>query len=239
MIYRKSKTQKNGLKTCQFRIGESNLMISSNKPVQQIAKKFLIKIRSEIKNYIKIHPEFSESFKPVKIKKDAPAIIKKMSKASHSADIGPMAAIAGAIAEELGKNLGKHSSELIIENGGDIFVNVKRQIIVGIWCQNEKIRNNMGILLDKKKGRCAICTSSGTLGHSFNYGKADAATVIAKDAAMADAWATRLGNEVKSAKDIKRALSLLATIKGLIGGVVIYQKTIAMWGNIELTQITG
>ncbi len=239
MIYRKSQTQKNGFTTCQICIGESNLMISSDCPVKTIAKKSLVKIRNDIKNYIKIHPEFSESFKPIKVRKNAPAIIKKMSRASISADVGPMAAVAGAIAEELGENLGKHVSELIIENGGDIFVKVKRQIVVGIWCQNKKIRNNLGILLNKKRGHCAICTSSGTLGHSFNYGKADAATVIAKDAALADAWATRLGNEIKNAKDIKRAVSLLSAVKGLIGGVVIHRKTIAVWGNIKLTQITG
>jgi len=239
MIYRKSYPQENGLITCQFRIGESNIMISSDKPIKTVAKKILTKIRSDIKNYIKIHPEFSESFNPVKIKRSVPNIIKKMGKAAQSANVGPMAAIAGAIAEELGNNLSATTSELIIENGGDIFINVKRQIIIGIWSQNKKINNNLGILLNKKRGRCAICTSSGTLGHSFSYGKADAATVIAKNAALADAWATRLGNEIKTPKDIKRAIALLKDIRGIIGALVIHKKSIALWGDIELTQITG
>jgi len=239
MIYRKSYPQENGLVNCQFRIGESNIMISSDKPIKTLAKKFLVQIRCEIERYIKLQPEFSESFKPIKIKKNAPLIIKQMSKASHSANVGPMAAIAGAIAEELGNCLDKHVSELIIENGGDIFVNVKRQIVIGVRCHNKTIKDNLGILLNKKRGRCAICTSSGTIGHSFSYGKADAATVIAKNGAIADAWATRLGNEIKSQKDIKKALSLLKNIKDVSGALVLYKKTIAAWGDIELTQITG
>ena len=239
MIYRKVRSQENGLITCQFRIGESNIMISSDKPIKTIARKLLTQIRGNIKKYIQIHPEFSESFSPITINRNAPAIIKQMSKASHSANVGPMAAVAGAIAEELGKGLSKYTAELIIENGGDIFIKVKRQIVIGLWCYNNEIKNNLGILLDKKRGQYSICTSSGTLGHSFSYGKADATTVIAKNAALADAWATRLGNEIKSQKDIKKALSLLKNIKDVSGALVLYRKTIAAWGDVELTQITG
>jgi len=239
MIYRKVRSQENGLTTCQFRIGESNIMISSDKPIKTIARKLLTQIRGNIKKYIQVHPEFSESFSPITINRNAPVIIRQMSKASHSANVGPMAAIAGAIADELGEGLSKYAAELIIENGGDIFIKVKRQIIIGLWCHNNEIKNNLGILLNKKRGHYSICTSSGTLGHSFSYGKADATTVIAKNAALADAWATRLGNEIKSQKDIKKALSLLKNIKDVSGALVLYRKTIAAWGDVELTQITG
>lgn len=239
MIYRKNRTQKNGLLTCQICIGESNIMITSDRPLKARAEKILKQIRKDIKDYIKLHPDFSESFTPIKVKKNAPSVIRQMSRASYLAQVGPMAAVAGAIAEELANKLRDYCSELIIENGGDIFINVKRQIIIGIWCKNKKIKDNLGILLKKNSACRAICTSSGTLGHSFSYGKTDAATVLAKNAALADAWATRLGNEIKSPKDIKRALSLLTNIKGILGALVIHNRTIAASGEIELTQITG
>jgi hypothetical protein len=242
MIYRRSLTQKNdGLKTLQIRLKESNIFISFNakKTIKNKACKYIKKLRKDVESYIKAEPEFEYSFKPLKAKRGAPKIIKEMSKAAAKAEVGPMTSIAGAIAMELGKLLRQDCSEVIVENGGDIYVDLKRPIIVGLWCQNKKIRKSLGLLLPKVRGHISVCTSSGVLGHSYSKGKADAATIIAKNTAFADAWATRLGNEIKSKKDIKRGLSLIKKQKDILGALIILDKSIALYGNVELTQITG
>jgi hypothetical protein len=237
MIYRNPNKKRDGWVNCQIRIEESNIQILSREPLKQKAEHFLKAIRKDIKEYLKKYPEFAESFDPLKAKKNAPDIIKEMSRAASSAEVGPMAAVAGAVAQKLAEDLKPYSQELIIENGGDIFFDIKEPLVVGLWSRSDRINDNLGLLIKDKSAR-AVCTSSGTLGHSFSHGKTDAATVIADNAALADAWATRLGNEISKPKDINKALKLLGGIKGLKGALVICRKTIALWGKVELTQIS-
>jgi hypothetical protein len=240
MIYRRSLSQKkDGLKALEIRLKESNIFISSNaqKPIKAKARRYIRQLRKDIKQYISCEPEFENSFSPLKPKEDAPEIIKEMCLAASKAKVGPMAAVAGALAMELGKLLKQDCSEIIVENGGDIYVRLKRPIIVGLWCKNDEIRKSLALKLPKVRGHISVCTSSGIFGHSYSAGKADAATIIARNTALADAWATRLGNEIKSKKDIERGLSLIKNQKDILGALIIMGKSIALYGNVELTQI--
>jgi hypothetical protein len=84
-----------------------------------------------------------------------------------------------------------------------------------------------------------LCTSSGTVGPSLSFGKADAAIVLANSAALADAAASALGNRVQSAEDIQPALEYLQTIPGVLGGAAIIGEHLGAWGEVELVRVAA
>jgi ApbE superfamily uncharacterized protein (UPF0280 family) len=83
----------------------------------------------------------------------------------------------------------------------------------------------------------ALCTSSGTVGPSLSYGKADAVTVRARSAALADAAATALGNRVSRASDIQGAIRQAQSIEGLGGIIIIKDDQVGAWGEMELVAL--
>ncbi|HNY36810.1 MAG TPA: UPF0280 family protein, partial [Petrotogaceae bacterium] len=157
-------------------------------------------------------------------------IIRHMQQASSSAGVGPMAGVAGAVAYYA--SLGVQCQELIIENGGDIYLKSVQDRTVKIHTANKYFGDKIKILV--QSGEWGVCTSSGTLGHSFSYGKADAATIIAHDPVLADCVATAACNMVKIEEDIQRAIEFSMSIKGVDGAVVIVGSKIGMKGNIKL-----
>ena len=187
---------------------ESNLLICAKRDLSKTARDWLIYFHNQISDYIKNNPQFEKILRPVKLDKKAPAIIKAMTRACQKANVGPMATVAGTIAEYVGKKLLKLSPEIIVENGGDIFICVKRKRRVGIFAGVGSIYNNLALLLKAKDCPCGICTSSGNFGHSLSFGKSQATVVICKSAPLADGYATAIGNMVNTQKDIAAALAL-------------------------------
>lgn len=223
------------LKNFAVKIEESDLFIRADKPLQREAEHSLECHRKIIQDYIKGNPEFAASLKPYSVDKNVPEIILKMSDASFSAGVGPMAAVAGAIAEFVGQDLLEYCSEVIVENGGDIFMKTKQIRKVGIFAGKSAYGGNLA--LEIKPVTCwGICTSSATVGPSLSFGRADAAVVICNSAILADAWATRLGNMVKSDDDIEKTLDLVKGIPEIKGAVIIVGDKIGACGDIKLTR---
>ena len=115
-----------------------------------------------------------------------------------------MAAVAGAVAEIVGRGLLTCSANIVVENGGDIFYRLTGRVIAGIFAGSSPLSMKVGIAIDGCEGPVSLCTSSGTVGHSKSFGKADAVTVFSDSAALADAAATSLGNQVKHPDDIEK-----------------------------------
>ena len=132
-----------------------------------------------------------------------------------------MAAVAGAIAEAVGEALLPASPELIIENGGDIFLASSRPRRVGLYAGRSPFSGRLGLRIDPTLTPLGICTSSGTVGHALSFGEADAVVVLSPDAALADAVATAAGNLVKSKDHIPRAIEFAAGIEGIIGILIV------------------
>ncbi len=175
--------------------------------------------RKQIIAYAATHDNFYTSFSPLSCDSQAPQIVKKMLCAGQEAHVGPMAAVAGAIAQKVGYALLKAGArEVIVENGGDLFLKVEKPIVIGIFSGNSPLNGKVFLEIKESESPCGVCTSSATVGHSFSFGKADAVTIISKDAAIADGLATRYCNEVKSKKDVKRVLQ---TFKYNFGGMVV------------------
>jgi ApbE superfamily uncharacterized protein (UPF0280 family) len=145
-----------------------------------------------------------------------------------------MAAVAGAIAEMVGMELLQYSDEVIVENGGDIFIKTNVPRKVGIYAGNSPLSGKIAIKIYPEETPAGICTSSGTVGHSLSFGKADAVVVVSRDAFLADAVATAVGNRVKNPSGIKDAVDFAAGIDSVEGVLVIIGDKLGAWGKIEL-----
>jgi len=213
---------------------ESDILISAGKDLKNEARNLIRKARQEVKEYIRKKPDFETSLKPLPPDGQAPPIIRSMLEATHRAGVGPMAAVAGAVSEFTGKGLLEFTDQAILENGGDIFIKTSRERKVGIYAGESPLSGKIAISVKPGMTPLGICTSSGTVGHSLSFGKADAVTVVARDAVLADACATAACNMVKNEADIKKALAFAKTIEGVIGIVVIYGDRVGSAGEIEL-----
>jgi ApbE superfamily uncharacterized protein (UPF0280 family) len=192
------------------------------------------KHREELEQYIGLHPFFAASFEPVTVGKEAPAIVRAMAHAAALAGVGPMAAVAGAIAQMVGEDLAALSKEVIVENGGDNYIRSASDRVVSIYAGNSPMSGKVGLLVHATETPLGICTSSGTVGPSISLGKADAAVVVAASAALADAAATAVGNAVFTTDDIPHALEIAQRINMLIGTVIIKDDHMGVWGKLEI-----
>ena len=150
-----------------------------------------------------------------------------------------MAAVAGALAERVGRALEPLSAEVIVENGGDIYLKVASPATVSLFAGKSPLSHRVGLKIDPELTPLGVCTSSGTVGHSFSFGRADAACVLAPNAALADAAASALGNRVQQAGDIAAALEWAAALPDILGAVVIVGDKLGAWGRVELVPLAG
>jgi ApbE superfamily uncharacterized protein (UPF0280 family) len=167
----------------------------------------------------------------------APQIIHDMIRAGITAGVGPMAAVAGAIAEYVGKDLLAYSNEVVIENGGDIFMKLNSPVTIGIYAGKSPLSMKLGLRFNPEGDFFAICTSSGTVGHSISYGKSDAVCIVSRSSALADATATAIANFIQSKSDIQKAVTKCKKIDGILGAVAIMDNQIGLWGNIEIVSL--
>lgn len=223
----------------QISVKETDLMVSAPIPLESVARELVLIHRGYLETYIDQYPEFQKTLKPWRISGPAPAIVREMALAGEKAGVGPMAAVAGAISQAVGIGLLQISDEIIVENGGDIFFKTCLPVIVGIYAGNSPLSLKVGLRVDSSAGPVSLCTSSGTVGHSLSFGKADAVCVMSASCALADAVATAVGNRVHSAGDITRAIDFGKSIPGVSALIVIVGKDMGIWGGIELVPLRG
>lgn len=215
-------------------VKETLLSIHAQQDLKGKALKAVLKYRADIEEYMSKYPEFLISFQPLPIQENIPAIVKEMLLAAGEASVGPMAAVAGAIAEYVGKELLPFSSEIIVGNGGDIFIVSQKRRTIKIYAGNSPLTGKIALQIEPEETPLGLCTSSGTFGHSFSFGKADAVIAIAPSASLADAAATAIGNLVESAAHIPKAIEFAQGIKGLRGVAVIKDNEMQTWGKVKI-----
>ena len=221
----------------QVSIKESDLLVLANKKLPKETEEALIWCRKDIEQYIYQNPVFRTTFKPFPLEEKMPPIVKAMAEASQKAGVGPMAAVAGAIAEFVGKKLLNYCHEVIVENGGDIFMQVRRRKRVGIYAGESPLSEKIALEVEPQDTPLGVCCSAGSFGHSLSLGKADAAVVLSSSAALADAVATAVGNMVKEEDDIQKGLEFLMRIPGVRGGVIIKSKRMGAWGKVRIVSV--
>jgi ApbE superfamily uncharacterized protein (UPF0280 family) len=158
-----------------------------------------------------------------------------MEEAAAKVNVGPMAAVAGAFAEIVGRELLRYSPEVIVENGGDIFIKTTKSRLIGVYAgEDSPLTGRVAIKIEPADTPLGVCTSSGTVGHSLSFGKSDAVVVLSHSASLADAAATAIGNLVKAETDIQQALDYARRVPGLVGVAVIMNDKMGVWGKINL-----
>jgi len=226
---------KENLESYNVVIGESDLFISSDVNLSEEAKKSLIHHRSYLENYIKKYPQFLTSLLPLSQDALAPAIVRDMLEKSVACGVGPMASVAGAVAQFVGQDISDLAQTLIIENGGDIYLKAKEKLTVSVYAGESPLSYKINFKVASEKTPLGICTSSAMVGHSVSFGKADAVCVLSKSATLADAAASAIGNKVKNKNDIKNALDFGIKIKGVTGIVIIIGKEMGAIGEVEFS----
>ena len=226
-----------GLVSFRVVVKETDLYIRASRNLKSKALKLVLKYRDTLERYIARHPSFLTSLEPLPTLDDTPRMVKLMSESARKAGVGPMAAVAGAITEFVGTELLTFAPEVIVENGGDIFIRSLETRLVGIYAGKSPLTGKIGLEIDGEDTPLGICTSSGTVGHSLSYGDADAVVVISPSATLADAAATAIGNLIKQSDDIPRAIEFAQGIEGLTGLLIIKDDKVGLWGKAKICPI--
>ncbi|MFH1021237.1 MAG: UPF0280 family protein [Pseudomonadota bacterium] len=231
----RSRVAPGDLVSFEVRIRETDLHILAGKDLRHEASAAVFQYRSQLEAYIARYPEFMTALTPLPSDPTAPPIVKAMLAAGQAAEVGPMAAVAGAMAEYVGLDLlAAGAGEVVVENGGDIYFCRNQESVVGIFAGTSPLSNRVGLKIQASRMPLGICTSSGTVGHSLSLGEADAVTVLAKDTALADAVATLVGNAVQPGQSLELALAKAPAVAGILGVVIIRGEELGAWGEVEL-----
>ena len=225
---------------CTFTVTwkETDLFIRAESDLAEQAMGAVRRCRQEVEAYIARIPVFATSLDPLPPDPHAPPVVQGMLEAARSAGVGPMAGVAGAVAEYVGRALGAHSRQVIVENGGDIYMHTDHPVTVSIFAGSSPLSMKVGIRVPPEATPCGVCTSSGTVGPSLSFGRADAVTVRAASTVLADAAATALGNRVRNPRDMEPVLEQAGEIPGVLGVVVILGDRIGLWGDLDMVRST-
>ena len=224
----------NKLLSYQITVRETDLLIRSDIELRQPALDSVHRHRAHLEAYISSHPDFLTALTPLAPDDLAPDIVRDMIKAARLTGVGPMAAVAGAVAQHVGEDLSPLTYNVMVENGGDIYLNSKEEVRVGVFAGASPLSHRLAIRIRPEEMPVGVCTSSATVGPSLSFGVADAVCVTSRSAALADAAATAIGNLVRAKGDIRKALNFGAQITGVLGILIIVGDELGVKGELEL-----
>lgn len=233
----RERVRSGGLITFEVVVKETDLQVSAEKPLEREATNLVLEARHQIETYIALHPEFVATLVPYPEDPFAPALVRDMIDCTGRLGVGPMASVAGAIAQHVGRGLLRDTSQVIVENGGDIFIAVRRPATIAVFAGPSPLSERVGIRIHPETTPLGICTSSASVGHSYSSGIADAGCVLASSATFADGAATALCNAIKSPKALSDVGAWAERTGGILGALVILGDRLATWGKIELVAI--
>ncbi|HPD46985.1 MAG TPA: UPF0280 family protein [Anaerohalosphaeraceae bacterium] len=193
----------------------------------------IVRQRAVLERYIAADGRFLTSFAPVPCESEAPEIARHMAWAGQLAGTGPMAAVAGAMAQRAAQaGLESGAEEAIVDNGGDIFLKIVRPATIRLYTGNTSLAGRLAFRFEPEDTPTAVCSSSSRMGHSVSLGDCDLATVVARDAALADAAATQAANLVKQESDIDKALEAIMAIAGIAGVLIVKNERVGLAGQL-------
>jgi len=203
---------------------------------QDLLKRKLRRLWSELEKYIESDPEFRSSLIPLIRENIQSPLINELIQASEIAGTGPMAGIAGCFAEQLCSQ--SSGSSCAVNNGGDIYLSLDETVTLGLWAGNNSPFNSLALKVTKEFMPAAFCSSSGKMGHSFSKGSCDLAMISASSGALADCVATEAANRVWNERDLQNVSDEINSMEGISGGLLIKNKSISLFGKMpELIKI--
>ncbi len=238
-MYHKIPTRAEGLEEFSLEYEESKLNVLADRDLRKEAQTELAGRYNKLEDYIQKDPFFLTTYEPLEVDANAPEIVVMMAKASHIAGVGPMAAVAGTFSELIGEFLLENNcTEVMVENGGDIYLKVERERTVGIYAGTSPLSGRFAFKIKAGETPTGVCTSSGTVGHSISLGDSDSVTVVAESCSLADAAATSIGNLVRNTEPLDKGVMKAKSIKGINGAVIIKDENMVLWGKLpEIIEI--
>ncbi len=210
---------------------------SFDEKIKEVALNKMVSLRKKFDDYISKEPFFKKSLKPFQPSEIAPKEAVEMALAAEKAGIGPMSAVAGLFAREVGEEILRNFSikELVVENGGDIYVLLQKELVLSVFAGESILSERIGLVIPAEKdSKLGICTSAGTVGPSISYGKADAVVVVCDDILLADAFATALGNKVKSPDHVEKVIKQAENYSEIQSLLIICEDKIGIKGENEI-----
>lgn len=209
---------------------------SFREEMPEVALAKVIAVRTEMEVYLLTDPVFGKTFEPHQVKPNAPEIVNRMAEAARRAGVGPMAAVAGAFSEAIGQYLMQQYfiQEIVVENGGDIFLKIDRNLLISVYAGNSPLSGKIGIEIPADQSPLGVCTSAGTVGPSVSLGKTDATMIICQNTALADALATTFGNLVQVPEDVQQVTQQTERFPEILSAVIICRDKIGIRGQFEM-----
>jgi ApbE superfamily uncharacterized protein (UPF0280 family) len=217
-----------------FELKEScGTVIADKEDALDVAFASIRRNRKALEDYVRGNPQFLSSLKPVKVPAE-PLVVKLMAETATKACVGPMAAVAGVLADLAVKDMLNTGCEVaVVEDGGEVSAVSNVPIDVALAAGDAPLSRRFGFrLTDFPIG---VATSSGCFSHALSFGDAEAATVFGSNAGLADAAATAVGNVVKGDNckaAIQRGIELAFSIDGVEGVLIIYKSFVGTAGKI-------
>ncbi len=230
-------TRPHDLACYEVRHKETDLFCCTQADLRELIKGRVVSYRHQLDEYIRLKPVFRDSLIPVEEDRIAPPIVQEMLKTSRILGVGPMATVAGAFADFVGRDIEALSENFIIENGGDICLKTDVERIVQIYAKDSPFSEKVGLRLPAGPRAYGVCTSSATVGPSLSLGNADAVCIVAASALFADGLATYVGNIVNKKDDIELAIERGRSFPGVIGILVVLGKHLGVWGDLDIVQL--
>jgi ApbE superfamily uncharacterized protein (UPF0280 family) len=216
----------------QFKETQSTI-IADQKHGIQTAIKSIKQNRKALEEYGEAHPNFLYTLRPASAPAE-PLVARLMAEAAVKANVGPMAAVAGVLADIAVKDMTSTGCEVaIVENGGEISAVSKTPIDVAVAAGDEPLSKRFGFRLTEFP--IGVATSSGRFSHALSFGDAEAATIFCKNAGLADAAATAVCNVVKGEdcqKAIQTGINKALSIQGVEGVLIVYKELTGTAGKI-------
>lgn len=192
----------------------------------------LVELRRSMDAYLLMDPAYKAALTPYDAGLEAPNILKEMSRVSHKTGIGPMSAVAGAVARHVAEFLG--TNEVIVENGGDIYAQACSDMDISVFAGQSPLSEKIGLHIPAADFPLGICTSSGTVGPSLSLGRADAVMIVCKDVMLADSYATAMANRIKTVNDLQPVIDRISDIPEILGAIAVKDDRMAITGQFEL-----
>lgn len=213
---------------------EMSLAISSVKDLETQASSSLLTYQNDINGYIKSDPEFATSLEPIGVSGYAPLIVRAMAEAAAKSCVEPMTALAGAIAEFVGRDLVRFSDEVIVENNGAIFLKTKKRRVLWVYANAEsQAANELAIEIAPEEDGMGACVLRGTASQALSFGPSDAIIILSDEAAMASATITAVVSILKSSVDTDKAIEFARSVSGINGILISMKNTTRSWGRIQ------
>jgi uncharacterized protein len=233
----RNRVQSEDLVSFQVMVKETDLLVRAEQKLDKETRDLVFESRHQVESYIHSHADFLTALEPYPEDPYAPPLVKEMIECTREVGVGPMASVAGAIAEYVGMRLLKKTNQVIVENGGDLFLKVNRPVTVSIFAGTSPLSEKIGLVIPSRLMPLGVASSSGTVGHSLSLGKADVGCVISPSAALADAAATALCNRIQGPKDLSRIDEWARGLKRILGALVVLGDKMATWGQIDLVAL--